>query len=84
MIIATLPDLETINIAAFLPRDIWPYMALMIAGFVVGLGGHLLQMKPMILIGVLMIFVATVVFPIAINIAHDTPPEVRDLATRSR
>jgi hypothetical protein len=41
-----------------------PYIALMVAGFVVGVAGHLVRSRVVVGLGVLMIFAATVLLPL--------------------
>ena len=60
--------------AALLPESIGPYIALMGAGFVVGAYGHLIRSRWVVTTGVIMIFLATLLFPIAIHFFEDRPP----------
>ena len=46
-----------------------PFITLMILGFVVGIGGHLTRSKTAVALGILMIFLATFVLPLAVNIS---------------
>jgi hypothetical protein len=75
MIISTL-NFPVPLIAQVLPDTIGPYMALMLIGFAIGIGGHLFQRRLLVGIGIALIFLATVAFPIAINISHERPAEV--------
>jgi len=49
------------------PYDVSPraYIALMGVGFIVGTAGHIVKSKPIVAAGVLMIFLATVLLPLA-------------------
>jgi hypothetical protein len=47
-----------------------PYIMMMVLGFVVGVAGHIFRVRPLVAIGVLLIFLGTFVFPLAINLAH--------------
>jgi hypothetical protein len=49
------------------PYDVSPraYIALMGIGFIVGTAGHVIKSKPVVAAGVLMIFLATVLLPLA-------------------
>ena len=58
---------------AVLPDTIGPYIALMILGFVLGVYGHLARSRWLVAIGILMIFLATAVFPLIINATEDEP-----------
>lgn len=75
---------DLLTFAALLPQSIGPYLALMVIGFAIGALGHLVASKTLVAVGIILIFLATVAFPIAINLTNETPSEVRDLATRSR
>ena len=46
-----------------------PFIVLMILGFVVGIGGHLTRSKTAVALGILMIFLAPFVLPLAVNIS---------------
>jgi hypothetical protein len=61
-------------VADFLPRSTGPYVSLMLAGFLLGTFGHLAKSRWLVAIGVLMIFLATVVFPLARIATEDNPP----------
>jgi hypothetical protein len=41
-----------------------PLIALAVGGFIIGVIGHLVQLKPVIVTGILMVFVALVAFPV--------------------
>lgn len=83
MIIRELPEIAP-PIAELLPQSMTPYMALMLIGFLVGIAGHVMRLRLMIVAGIMMIFMATVLFPLAINLTQETPREVSDLARDSR
>jgi len=59
--------------AAVLPEGIKPYLILMVAGFVVGVFGHLYRSRWVVAIGVMMVFLATLLFPLAIHVLEDKP-----------
>lgn len=59
---------------ALLPESVAFYAGLMIAGFVVGIYGHLLRSRLVITIGVGMIFIATLLLPVALNVFAPEPP----------
>ena len=65
-------------VAEFLPRSIGPYVSLMMLGFVIGILGHLTRSRWLVAIGVLMIFLATLVFPLARIATEDNPPNPED------
>jgi hypothetical protein len=60
-------------LANVLPQTITPYLLLMLAGFVVGSAGHLYKSKTTVAIGILMIFLATLLLPLAVIATQDEP-----------
>ena len=67
-------SLSLLLLADTLPRDIDPYLSLMIAGFVVAIFGHLTRARWIVLIGIVMIMLACFVFPLVKIASEDTPP----------
>jgi hypothetical protein len=59
--------------AAVLPEGIEPYIGLMGAGFIIGAYGHLIRSRWVVAIGVIMIFLATLLFPLAVHVFEDRP-----------
>jgi hypothetical protein len=45
-----------------------PFVAMMIAGFAIGVFGHITRTKGLVALGIGLIFLATFVFPLAANI----------------
>ena len=74
-VISFLPPL-----AEILPRSIGPYIALMGVGFAVAIYGHLARARWVVVIGIMMIFLATVVFPF-VRVAGDNNPPPLDNST---
>jgi hypothetical protein len=60
-------------LASVLPSSVGPYIALMFAGFVVAAYGQAARLRWLVVAGVVMIFLATVGFPIAANLFSDEP-----------
>jgi len=56
-----------------LPRSLTFYLALMMLGFLISIWGHAAKSKIAVGIGIGLIFLATVVFPIAINVFNESP-----------
>ncbi|MFL5819259.1 MAG: hypothetical protein ACJ76S_01050 [Solirubrobacteraceae bacterium] len=56
------PDVE--------PTNPTPYLLLMLFGFVVGAVGHLVRSRTLVAIGVLAVFMGTVLLPIGIFLAR--------------
>jgi hypothetical protein len=46
----------------------------MVAGFVIGIYGHAAKSRLIVAIGILLVFLATALIPIALNIFSDDPP----------
>ena len=59
--------------AVALPQTISPYLYLMLAGFVVGIAGHLFRLKTLIGAGIAMIALATLLLPLALVLSQDQP-----------
>jgi hypothetical protein len=59
--------------SAILPDEMGPYVALLVGGFVVGAAGHLFRLRWMVALGILMIFLATFLIPVAVNLLEDDP-----------
>lgn len=52
--------------------DPTPFVVLMVAGFVVAVAGHVVRMKTLVATGIAMIFLATFVVPLLINIVKSS------------
>lgn len=48
----------------------WPFIALFGAGFGIGVLGHLYGSKVLVGFGIFIVFIATLVLPLAINLAN--------------
>ena len=59
---------------AFLPDTIEPYLALMIGGFLVAIYGHMARSRWLVAIGIIMVLLATLLFPLALQFFADEPP----------
>jgi hypothetical protein len=62
-----------VPLAGILPQSTDPYVALMVAGFVVGVVGHLGRSKWLVTIGIIIIFLAALALPLALNLQSDKP-----------
>ena len=58
---------------SIVPESIGTYVALLLAGFAVGIAGHLFRVKWMIALGIALIFLATLVLPVLANLIGDEP-----------
>ena len=65
---------ESPSLGVALPESIGPYIALMGVGFAVAILGHLARSRWLVAVGVIMIFLATLLFPLALQIFSDEPP----------
>lgn len=61
-------------LADLFPHSPSPYIALMLAGFVIGIVGHVFKAKWMIIAGISLIFLGALLFPLAANLTTDNPP----------
>jgi sulfite exporter TauE/SafE len=61
-------------VADLLPHSIGPYLALMLAGFAVAIVGHLSRSRWLVAVGVIMVLLATLLFPLALQVTTDQPP----------
>jgi hypothetical protein len=59
--------------AGILPHSIGPYVSLMVAGFVIGIVGHLFRFRWLVAIGIALIFVAALALPLALNVTTQKP-----------
>jgi sulfite exporter TauE/SafE len=66
--------MASLSSGALLPESIGPYIALMGIGFAVAILGHLSRSRWLVAVGVIMIFLATLLFPLALQIFSDDPP----------
>jgi 4-amino-4-deoxy-L-arabinose transferase-like glycosyltransferase len=66
-------------LAALLPHSPGPYVALMLAGFAIGIAGHLTRARWLIVSGVLLIFLGAFLFPLAANLTtQNRPPPIEE------
>ena len=59
--------------AGILPHSIGPYVSLMIAGFAIGIFGHMFRSRWLVAIGILLIFLAALALPLALNVTTEKP-----------
>jgi hypothetical protein len=72
------PDL-LLPLAALLPHSPGPYIALMLAGFAVGILGHLAGARWLVAAGVILIFLGALMFPFLANVTtEDRPPPIEE------
>jgi hypothetical protein len=61
------------SLAGILPESIGPYVSLMMAGFLIGIFGHLTRSRWLIALGIILVFLAAAGFPLALNVFSDKP-----------
>jgi hypothetical protein len=72
------PDLA-LPLAALLPHSATPYIALMLAGFAVGILGHLAGLRWLVAAGVVLIALGALLLPLAANLTtQNKPPPVQE------
>ncbi len=73
-----MPDL-VLPLAALLPHSPTPYIALMLAGFAVGILGHLSSARWLVAAGVVLIALGALLLPLAANVTSENrPPPVEE------
>jgi hypothetical protein len=66
-------------LAELFPHSPGPYVALMLAGFVIGILGHVFRVKWLIASGVILIFLGALLFPLAANLTTENrPPPIEE------
>ena len=68
-----MPDL-LLPLAALLPHSPTPYVVLMLAGFAVGILGHLAGARWLVGAGVVLIALGALLLPLAANLTSDERP----------
>lgn len=67
---------------ALLSQRPGPYIAMMLAGFAIGVAGHLFKVKWLVGAGVILIFLGALLFPLAANLSSDDrPPPIEESRT---
>jgi hypothetical protein len=55
-----------------LGADPWPFILVMLAGFAIGIVGHVVRARALIVVGIGLIFLATFLLPLAANIMQSS------------
>jgi hypothetical protein len=64
---------------ALLPHSPTPYITLMLAGFAIGILGHLTRARWLVAAGVILIFLGALLFPFLANVTtEDRPPPIEE------
>jgi hypothetical protein len=56
-----------ILVPAALPTSVYPYVALVATGFVIGILGHVIRSRPLILTGILIVGAVSVIFAFVVG-----------------
>ena len=67
--------MSLLSAGALLPHSIGPYVGLMLAGFGVAIFGHLAGSRWLVAVGVIMIMLAVLIFPLALQVTTEPPPQ---------
>jgi hydrogenase-4 membrane subunit HyfE len=62
------------ELLAALPREFGPYVSLMLAGFVIGILGHLTRSRWLVTIGILLILIGAFLMPLLLKASTDDEP----------
>jgi hypothetical protein len=64
---------------AMLPNTPGPYVALVLVGFAIGVLGHLTRAKWLVAVGVILIFLGALLFPLAAALTtHTSAPPIEE------
>jgi hypothetical protein len=64
---------------ALLPHSAGPYVTLMLVGFGVGILGHLIGARLLVAVGIILIFLGALLFPLLVNVTTENkPPPVEE------
>jgi hypothetical protein len=77
------PDFA-LPLATLLPHSATPYLALIFAGFAVGILGHLSTSRRLVALGVILVCLGAFLFPLALKLTESTPPQVENQNRRNR
>ena len=66
--------MSALSAGAVLPDTIEPYLILMVVGFIVAMWGHGMHSRWVVAIGIIMVFLAVLLFPLALQIFSEEPP----------
>jgi hypothetical protein len=66
-------------LADLFPHSPGPYIALMLAGFAIGVLGHLTRARWLVAAGIFLIFLGALLFPLAANLTTgNRPPPIEE------
>jgi hypothetical protein len=66
-------------LADLFPHSPGPYIALMLAGFAIGILGHVFRVRAMVAAGIVLILLGALLFPLAANLTtNNRPPPIEE------
>jgi hypothetical protein len=77
MIIGAMFDLA-LPAASLLPHSGTPYITMVLVGFGTGILGYMSSTRWLVGVGIALIVLGALLFPVAINLSESTPPEVHE------
>ena len=66
----TLPLLSIFDETPTYGASPWPFIVMMLVGFVIGIFGHISKTRALVALGIGLIFLGTFVIPLIINLSH--------------
>lgn len=72
-----MPDLALT--LAVLPESGAPYIAIALAGFAIGVLGHLAGSRLVVAVGIALVCLGALLLPLALNLSEEDPPEIERL-----
>ena len=66
--------MDRLAAGALLPDTIEPYLILMGLGFLVAIWGHGMRSRWVVAVGLIMVFLAVLLFPLALQLFSEEPP----------
>jgi hypothetical protein len=66
--------MDPLSAGALLPDTIEPYLVLMGVGFFVAIWGHGMHSRWVVAVGLIMVFLAVLLFPLALQLFSEEPP----------
>jgi len=64
----------SLPLAELFPHSPGPYIALMLAGFAIGILGHVLRVRWLVASGIVLILLGALLFPLVANLTTDNRP----------
>jgi len=68
--VVTLPLLSIFDETPTYGASPWPFIVMMLVGFVIGIFGHISKTRALVALGIGLIFLGTFVIPLIINLSH--------------